>query len=204
MIVVILAYLLGAVPAGYLINKYFGNAHKIFINNRYLPFAFTNMIDLHGHVVYSILADVLKGWITVWVVSHICTRLLGTNWTILIFPFVSPGLIHVGALLFAILGHVFVVYICGWGGRGTATAFGGFLLLTPIAAACAMFIFIITAFLKRSVSIASLAASWVLPVLVWYFYRLDTPYQVAAVILAMLSLATHYDDLLNTIGKKVG
>ena len=192
MLIVILSYFFGAIPAGYLINRYLPVIRLITSEKSFLPAPVRNAVKLHGDKALSIAADVLKGWITVWMVSKLGMRMSGSQFGFLVFPFVSPGLIHVGALISAVLGHVFSVYICGWGGKGVATAFGGFFLLMPKVAICAMVIFIIAAYLKKSIPFASIVASWALPVLIWYFYRMNVPYQIAAVFLATLSLVTHY------------
>ena len=206
MLIIILSYFLGAIPAGYLINRYFPIINLITSDKSFLPEKLKRSIELHGSKVLSIVADLLKGGITVWIVFRLGTRLSGSSFGFLIFPFVSPGLIHVGALISVVLGHVFSVYICGWGGRGVATALGGFLLLMPKAAFGAIIIFIITAYLKKSIPFASIVASWALPVLIWYFYRMNVPYQIAAILLATLSLITHYrylrpDTLASDSGK---
>ena len=193
MLIVILSYFLGAIPAGYLINRYFPVINFITSEKSFLPDSVRHAVKLHGGKVLSIAADVLKGWITVWIVSKLGMKMSGSQFGFFVFPFVSPGLIHVGALIFVVLGHVFSVYICGWGGKGVATAFGGFLLLVPKVAICAMVIFIIAAYLKKSIPFASIVASWALPLLIWYFYRMNIPYQIAAVFLATLSLITHYN-----------
>jgi len=195
MLIIILSYFLGAIPAGYLINRYFPIINLISSDKSFLPEAIRRSVELHGSKVLSIAADLLKGGITVWIVFRLGTRLSGSSLGFLIFPFVSPGLIHVGTLISVVLGHVFSVYICGWGGRGVATALGGFLLLMPRAAIGAIIIFIITTYLKKSIPFASLVASWALPVLIWYFYRMNVPYQIAAIFLATLSLITHYKYL---------
>ncbi len=195
MLIIILSYFLGAVPAGYLINRYFPIINFISSDKSFLPETIRRNVKLHGSKVLSIAADLLKGGITVWIVFRLGTRLSGSSFGFLIFPFVSPGLIHVGALISVVLGHVFSVYICGWGGRGVATALGGFLLLMPEAAIGSIIIFIIAAYLKKSIPFASIVASWALPVLIWYFYRMNVPYQIAAIFLATLSLITHYKYL---------
>ena len=195
MLIIILSYFLGAIPAGYLINRYFPIINLITSDKSFLPEKLKQSIKLHGSKALSIAADLLKGGITVWIVFRLGTRISGSSFGFLIFPFVSPGLIHVGALISVVLGHVFSVYICGWGGRGVATALGGFLLLMPEAAIGAIIIFIIAAYLKKSIPFASIVASWAIPLLIWYFYRMNVPYQIAAIFLATLSLITHYKYL---------
>jgi len=194
-LIIILSYFLGAIPVGYLINRYLPVINFITSEKSFLPNSIRNFVKLHGGKVLSIAADVLKGFITVWLVSKLGTRVSGSQFGFFVFPLVSPGLIYVGALIFVVLGHVFSVYICGWGGKGVATAFGGFLFLMPKVAIYAMIIFMIVACFKKSIPFASIIASWALPLLIWYFYRMNVPFQIAAIFLAILSLITHYKYL---------
>ena len=195
MLIIFFSYFLGAVPAGYLINRYLPVINLMTTERSFLPESIRNIVKLHGGKVLSIVADVLKGFITVWIVSKLGMRVSGSQFGFLVFPLVSPGLINVGALIFVVLGHVFSVYICGWGGKGVATAFGGFLFLMPKIAISAMVIFIVAAYLKKSIPFASIIASWAFPIMIWYFFRMNVPYQIAAIFLAILSLITHYKYL---------
>ena len=75
------------------------------------------------------------------------------------------------AALFAILGHIFPIWL-GWkGGKGVATAFGSFLALSPWAALSALALFAVVVALTRYVSLASVLASLALPFLTLFFLR---------------------------------
>ena len=186
---------MGAIPAGYLINKYIPTKAIIDSDKLPLPSGIQNFLLLHGEKALSIVADTIKGMTAIYIVAYLGGVMSGGRFGLLIFPFVSPGLIHSGALIFVVLGHVFSVYVCGWGGRGFATAFGGFLFLMPKAAIVAVLVFIVAILFKKSIQFASIVTSWALPIIIWYFYRMNIPYQVAAVALAVLSLITHYKFL---------
>ncbi len=75
------------------------------------------------------------------------------------------------AVLFAIVGHIFPVWL-GWrGGKGVATSFGAFLALCPWAALSALGIFAVLVLLFRYVSLASVVASLAVPFLTLLFSR---------------------------------
>ena len=67
--------------------------------------------------------------------------------------------------LFAILGHMFPVWLRFKGGKGVATAFGVFLALCWLAALSALGLWIAILVLTRYVSLASILAAVVLPFL---------------------------------------
>jgi acyl phosphate:glycerol-3-phosphate acyltransferase len=71
----------------------------------------------------------------------------------------------IAAGLFVILGHIFPVWLRFRGGKGVATAFGVFLALCPLAAVCALGLWVAVVVLTHYVSLASIFAAAVLPFL---------------------------------------
>jgi glycerol-3-phosphate acyltransferase PlsY len=75
------------------------------------------------------------------------------------------------AALFAILGHVFPVWLNFRGGKGVATAVGAFILLAPYAMLAAVGVFLVVVLVSRYVSLSSVAATAVFPLFAWFLYR---------------------------------
>jgi glycerol-3-phosphate acyltransferase PlsY len=73
--------------------------------------------------------------------------------------------------MFAILGHLFPVWLNFRGGKGVATAVGAFSLLAPYAMLAAIGLFLIVAVASRYVSLSSLTAAAVFPLFAWLLYR---------------------------------
>jgi glycerol-3-phosphate acyltransferase PlsY len=143
----VVAYLCGSVPFGLLVAKARGvDVRAVGSGN----IGATNVARALGRKTGAVvlLLDALKGLAPV-----LATRLL---W---------PGepLLAAGAGLFAILGHVFPVWLKLHGGKGVATALGVFLALTPAATGIAAAFFFAVYATKRIVSIGSLAAATALP-----------------------------------------
>lgn len=67
----------------------------------------------------------------------------------------------------AIVGHIYPVWLKFHGGKGVAVAAGVFTLLSPAAAAAAAVLFLVTAWVTRYVSLASIAATVALPPAAW-------------------------------------
>ncbi len=195
MLIIILAYILGTIPGGYLLNRFISE-HSYFNLSR-ISQKNKDTIERYIRVSCSMFADFFKGSLLIWLVPYIFNFLESGQWAWLLKPFPSQGFIESAALVMIVLGHVLSVYICGWGGRGAAIAFGGFYVLTPRAALWSLLVFFVTllATRARAVWIASLATTWVMPVFIWLFYRQDVLYFIAALILALLSIGTHYRQL---------
>ncbi|HVO22778.1 MAG TPA: glycerol-3-phosphate 1-O-acyltransferase PlsY [Candidatus Margulisiibacteriota bacterium] len=69
----------------------------------------------------------------------------------------------------AVCGHLFSVFLHFSGGKGVATAFGAFVLLTPAAAVCSAVLFALVAVTTHYVSLASMLAALALPVVAVVF-----------------------------------
>jgi acyl phosphate:glycerol-3-phosphate acyltransferase len=94
----------------------------------------------------------------------------------------------------AVLGHVYPVWMRFHGGKGAATACGAFAVLTPLAIGPALTVFLVTVWLTGYVSLASLAATFVLPPLAWAMGS-PAPSVRAAVAAAILIVFRHRSNL---------
>ena len=149
-----IAYLLGSIPFGYLLVWLFrkedirqtgsgniGATNVIRSGSRWLG-------------ILTLLLDLGKGFVAVEIARHLTT---GAH------AIVTAS---IGAL-FAVIGHVFPIWLHGRGGKGVATALGVFLALAPLAALSSLGVFIVVTLLTRYVSLASILAAASFPVWVW-------------------------------------
>lgn len=138
-------YLLGSVPFSYILGKLIkgidirqhgsGNVGA------------TNALRVLGtkYGVLALLLDALKGLAPILIARAI-------------FPEVTDlFLILVG--LFAILGHIFTIFLRFKGGKGVATSAGVFAALLPVAVVFSLLVFIISVALFRYVSLGSILAA---------------------------------------------
>ena len=150
-IVVIVAYLIGSIPFGYLIVR-----KKIGADIRQTGSGgtgATNVSRLAGKAagVLTLLLDAAKGSAAVLVAK----ALGGDDWAM-----------AAGAIA-ALVGHIFPVWLGFRGGKGVATGVGIFLVLAPIAVLCAGVMFVAIVAVTRYVSLGSIVAAVLIPVFVW-------------------------------------
>ena len=99
--------------------------------------------------------------------------------------------------LFAVIGHMFPVWLNFRGGKGVATGLGAFALLAPKAMLIAAGFFIVVVLISRYVSLGSIVAVAIFPVaagIIRQFYL--SPVGLALISLAcVLILVKHRDNM---------
>ena len=150
-IIVMVAYLIGSIPFGYLIVR-----KKIGADIRETGSGgtgATNVSRRAGKVagVLTLLLDATKGSVAV----LIANGLANDDWTI------------AAAAIATLIGHIFPVWLGFRGGKGVATGVGIFSVLAPIAVLCAAVMFIAIVATTRYVSLGSIVAAALIPVFVW-------------------------------------
>lgn len=87
------------------------------------------------------------------------------------------------ALIGAVAGHAFPVYIGFKGGKGVATAGGGLLVMMPLTATILLTIFIVTVALTRYVSAGSVTVAALFPITVTMLNR-ELPFILFSIVMA--------------------
>ena len=151
LIILIVAYLIGSIPFGYLIvrTKEGGDIRQTGSGGT----GATNVSRRAGKAagVLTLLLDASKGAAAVLIAQNVS----GSDW------------VKAAAAIAVILGHIFPVWLGFRGGKGVATGVGVFLILAPVALLCAGVIFVSIVFFTRYVSLGSIMAAALIPLLVW-------------------------------------
>jgi glycerol-3-phosphate acyltransferase PlsY len=151
-----IAYLLGSIPFGFLLVRVFRGQDIRRSGSGNI--GATNVArSSPGLGVVTLFLDAGKGLFAVYLA------------TVLYEPPVLPMMCI--AALFAVVGHIFPVWLGFRGGKGVATAVGSFLLLAPQAVLGALVVFLLVVLSTRYVSLGSVAAAATFPLLAWLFYR---------------------------------
>lgn len=103
------------------------------------------------------------------------------------------------AMLAAVVGHIFPVWIRFRGGKGVATAFGAFLVLAPAAAGAAFLVWLIVVGVGRFVALGSMIASACFPVLLYLLVHPPEPVMWAVVAVAVLIVLKHRSNMENLV-----
>ncbi len=181
LILLVAAYLLGAVPFGQLVAKAAGvDLSRTGSGNTGATNAYRALGIKGGLLVLA--ADLFKGTVAA------CLAYLS-----LLPPFAIPVAKAVFGLL-AVLGHNFSVFRAFKGGKGVATTFGVVLAMSPMVALHAALLWIACVALTKYSSVGSLAATVAMPILM-AVQKGDLPSILFCVATAGLSIFRHRDNL---------
>lgn len=182
------AYLLGSVPTGYLLMRLF--RHEDIRSSGSGNIGATNVLRSGGKGLGAVtfLADVLKGSTAV---------LLGGLLAKALIPDMALRDAQALAALFAVLGHVFPIWLRFKGGKGVSTAFGVFLVAAPFAALAAIAVFAAIFAITRYVSLASILGAACFPVFAWFTVRGERPIFFIAVqsAVSLLIIVKHHQNI---------
>ena len=173
------AYLFGSIPTGYLLVRIFRKQDIRTIGSGNIGATNVLRTGAKGLGAATFLLDMLKGCAAVW---------LGTLMAALLLPTQPVRSVEALAALFAVLGHMFPVWLRFRGGKGVATGFGVFLVAAPLAALAAIIVFALVLAATRYVSLASVLGSASFPFFAWYLVHGDKPAFFIAVQAAVASL----------------
>jgi glycerol-3-phosphate acyltransferase PlsY len=158
---VLIAYLLGAIPTGFLVARARGiDIRTVGSGN----IGATNVFRILGKPagVFVLLADAAKGWLAVFAVARwVC------GWS---DPAASDQALEwfkLVAGVAAILGHNYTCWLYFKGGKGIATSAGVLVALVPVALLIILAIWIVVFAFTRYVSLASISAAFALPFAAW-------------------------------------
>ncbi len=166
-LVIVIAYLLGSIPFGYLIVRVkqgadirqtgSGGTGATNVSRRAgkLAGVITLVLDAMKGAGAVVIARVLLGLPVFAEGDHIGPFLPNAYWWV------------AGATIAVIVGHIFPVWLRFRGGKGVATEVGALLLLAPIAVALAGLLLILIVWRTRYVSLGSIIAAATIPLFIW-------------------------------------
>jgi len=188
LLIVAAAYLLGSVPTGYLLVRFY--LKRDIRSSGSGNIGATNVLRSGGKLLgaATFFLDVLKGCSAVW---------LGGFLGALLIPGMPSRDAQAIAVLAAVLGHIFPVWLKFKGGKGVATAFGVFLVAAPWAALAAIAVFSVVLLLTRYVSLASIIGAACFPVFAWLLVGGDKTVAFIAVqaIVALIIILKHHQNI---------
>ncbi|QNM15603.1 MULTISPECIES: glycerol-3-phosphate 1-O-acyltransferase PlsY [Fusobacterium] len=179
----IIGYVMGALPNGVWIGKYFKgiDIREHGSKNSGATNSYRVLGPKYGLMVLA--ADALKGFLPPFLASQFGVT---GNWLILIG-------------MAAIIGHILSFFLNFKGGKGVATSLGVFLFLIPKVTLALLVIFIIVVYATRYISLGSIIAAILLPVLTFISplnYGIEKwPMMVMTIIIAIFVVYKHKTNI---------
>jgi acyl phosphate:glycerol-3-phosphate acyltransferase len=184
----LIAYLLGSIPFGYILVRVFRGEDVRAIGSGNI--GATNVARKAPALgVATLTLDAAKGFVAVELSFYLTYGGAYEYWWrhhgVEIYA-INPYVIEAVAALFAILGHVFPVWLKFKGGKGVATGVGSFIALAPKAVVIVLVIFVAIVAVFRYISLGSIVATAAFPLFAWLLYR----YQASPAVFAAMIVAS--------------
>ncbi len=185
-IVAVIAYLLGSIPFGYILVRVFTGADVRAQGSGNIGATNVARTGKKGLAIATLVLDAAKGFVAVigayyfterWTQNLMIKAAQGFDRTNLYFDAAAI------AALFAILGHMYPVWLKFKGGKGVATGLGVFLALAPKAVLIVLVFFLLIVAITRYVSLGSIVAAALFPFAFYYMH----PQHGTPLILTMIS-----------------
>ena len=192
-LVLVGSYLLGSIPFGYLAGRIRGiDIRKAGSGN----IGATNVVRVlgkaYGYPVFVL--DFLKGLGAVRISIAIAASLRAES---------TSEVVGILAAVSAVIGHSFPLWLKFRGGKGVATSAGALFGLMPLATLIGIGIWILTFFLTRYVSVASITTAVALPLVIAIMTWLNQTYGKAlfysSLCIAAVVIWRHHSNLSRLI-----
>jgi len=179
-IVLISAYLVGAIPFGWLLVKWKTGRDVRSAGSGNI--GATNVLRTTGRAlgVLTLALDIAKGYFAVWLAG----RLTGG----------SAAWMSVAALA-VMAGHAYPVFLKFRGGKAVASFVGAFLCLAPLPLLVVLALFVLVVAKTRYISLGSIIAAVALPFAVWFVAHAALPAIAASAVGGAFIIWRHKDNI---------
>src|ERR1019366_5610982 len=176
-LIAVFAYLCGSIPFGYILVRLFLKTDVRQTGSGNIGATNVARTGAKGLAILTLFLDALKGFAAVSLSTIISVAIAGE-------PRDRITLIQSLAGLFAILGHLYPVWLKFKGGKGVATALGVFLAIAPMPVGIVLGLFALVVLITHYISLGSILAAAAFPFLVYLIYRDHFPPAAYAMIAA--------------------
>jgi acyl phosphate:glycerol-3-phosphate acyltransferase len=189
LIVAAVAYLLGSIPFGYLLVRVFRGEDIRQTGSGNI--GATNVVrsGAKGLGIATLVLDAVKGAVAVLFAGYVASIESSSH------PGLVRGQLMATAALFAVLGHVFPVWLKFKGGKGVATALGVFCVLFPKAILLALIFFVLIVAVTRYVSLGSTIGAIAFPVAAYFLQKPDWLSLLLASSVSLIVIAKHHQNI---------
>jgi glycerol-3-phosphate acyltransferase PlsY len=189
---VILAYLLGSLPFGYLLVKYL----------------FTEGEDIRhvGSGATGATNVTRRAGLKAGLITYVLDVAKGSAAILLMKLVAEDNYLWIGAAaVAAIAGHIFPIFLGFRGGKGVATGVGVYIALAPLSVLSTLVVFVLIVWRTRYMSLGSIVATGLVPfwTFLYYGWLFPDPHVVALVVIAFLGcgliVAKHHENIARLI-----
>ena len=138
----------------------------------------------------TLLGDGVKGWLAVFLAISFAPS----------YGLDERAIALVGIMV--LIGHMWPVFFGFKGGKGVATALGVLLALNAYLALCALLVWLFCALVLKISSLAAVIACVCMPFMAWFLLGFNHPYTWACVLIAVLILYRHQDNIIRLLSGK--
>ncbi len=186
----ILSYLLGSIPFGLVLTRYYAGIDIRTEGSGNI--GFTNVLRVVGKkaAFLTLAGDALKGFLPVLAVK-------------LLF---DDNNLAAAAGIAAVIGHDFPIFLRFKGGKGVATSFGALFGLMPLAGIVTLLIWLAVFYLWKYSSLAAILAYLMLPLTILFvdFTSTNIAFALLITILLLIKHIQNIKRLLNGTEGKIG
>lgn len=185
----VVAYLIGAIPIGFLIARAFGIGDVRRHGSGTI--GATNVLRTAGKTpaILTLLGDVVKGAVAV-VAGGAVAAMGGAD---------GAAVGAAGAAAAAVIGNCWSVFLGFRGGKGVATGLGAMLWLVPLAVVPSLVVFVVVVATTRFVSLGSLIATAGVPLVALVLSLARGIYPLASVaaaaVVALVIVIRHRENI---------
>ena len=194
LILAIICYLLGSIPFAYLVPKLFGfgDIRKIGSGNP----GTTNVLRTGNKLlaIFVLVFDTLKGFIPLFYFKNYY------SFENIILLHIQPEIIIYLICSFAIIGHIFPVWLKFKGGKGVATFIGYLFGANYFLALLFIFSWLTVAIISRYSSLSSIISLIIIPFISFYFFNIIT-INALIFIISFFIILKHYSNILRLLNK---
>jgi glycerol-3-phosphate acyltransferase PlsY len=176
----VVAYLLGAIPFGYLFVRYAMGKDIRTMGSGNIGATNVHRTAGRGAGVVVLVLDIAKGYLALWIAGRLTHN-------------ATMGLAL--SALAVMAGHAYPVFLGFKGGKAVASFIGAFLYIAPIALAIVLAVFVVVVAVSKHISLGSITAALLFPLVVWWTMHPATPVLMAALIGGLFITYRHKDNI---------
>ena len=185
---ILLSYLVGSVPFGYIIAKVVKGVDIREHGSGNIGATNVARVVGKGAGGVTLVLDILKGLIAVTLIP----LLVGGN---------RPDLVGISCALSVVTGHNWTVFLRFRGGKGVATTAGAFIGLVPIVFLSAFCVWLIVFVISKYVSLSSIIAG-ISMFLFLIIYKEPISFQLLGVVVAVTGILRHKENIKRLLAGK--